>query len=92
MTRRTPHGEARHADAGRPTSEAASDKTTTREVYKDNESGYYVFVGPRGRTHVFTADGLHHTSFRTTRANRDKRRIQGKWQRIDRDKLPEELK
>lgn len=61
-------------------------------MYKDNESGYYVFVGSRGRTHVFTEDGFHHTSFRTTRANRDKRRIEGKWERIYYGDLPEELK
>lgn len=92
MTRRTPHGEVRHADAGRPTSEAFTDKPAPREVYKDNESGYYIFVGSRGRTHVFTADGFHHTSFRTTRANREKRCIERKWERISHGDLPEELK
>lgn len=92
MTRRTPHGEVRHADAGRPSSWASSDKAASREVYKDNESGYYIFVGSRGRTHVFTVDGFHHTSFRTTRANRDKRRIEGKWTRITYNDLPDELK
>jgi hypothetical protein len=63
-----------------------------REVFKDNETGYYIFVGERGRTHVFTVDGLHHTSFRTTRANRETRCREGKWQRIMPDDLPEQLK
>ncbi len=92
MVKRTPHGEGRHADAGRPTSEAAGDKTTANESYLDIESGNYIFIGPRGRTHVFTPDGKHHTSFRTTRANRQSRVSSGKWERIERDDLPNELK
>jgi hypothetical protein len=67
MVKRTSHGEDRHADAGRQTSEAASDKATANEIYLDIESGNYIFIGQRGRSHVFTADGQHHTSFRTRR-------------------------
>lgn len=92
MVKRTGHGEDRHADARRPASEAASDKATASEIYLDIESGHYVFVGPRGRTYVFTADGQHHTSFRTTRANRESRAGEGKWERVERDELPEELR
>ena len=92
MTKRTSHGEDRRADAGRPTSEAFSDKATTDEIYQDVGSGHFVFVGPRGRTHVFTADGQHHTSFRTTRANRRKRVREGKWERIERASMPDEVK
>lgn len=92
MVKRTGHGEDRHSDAGRPTSEAASDQATASEIYLDIESGHYVFVGSRGRTHVFTADGQHHTSFRTTRGNRESRADAGKWERVERNELPEELK
>jgi len=92
VTKRTPHGEGRHADAGRPTGEAAADRATTAEIYRDVGSGHYVFVGPRGRTHVFTADGLHHTSFRTTRANRVRRVGEGSWERVAREELPDELR
>src|SRR5918911_828983 len=53
--------------------------TIGAEVHRDVESGYYVFAGPRGRTHVFTEEGEHHTSFRTTRANRGRRVDEGKW-------------
>jgi hypothetical protein len=91
MVKRTSHGEDRHTDAGRPTSEAASDKATANEIYLDIESGYYVFIGSRGRTHVFMADGHHHTSFRTTRVNRENRVSEGKWTYIERDELPDEL-
>jgi hypothetical protein len=92
MVNRTPHGAERHADAGRPASEAASDKAASNEIYQDTESGFYVFIGSRGRTHVFTPDGLNHTSFRTTRANRASRVGEGKWERIERDGLPDGLK
>jgi hypothetical protein len=92
MVNRTPHGEDRHADAGRPGSEAAGDKAASNEIYQDTESGFYVFVGPRGRTHVVTPDGRHHTSFKTTGANRESRVSEGKWERIERAELPEELK
>lgn len=92
MVNRTPHGAERHADAGRPTSEAASDKAASNEIYQDTESGFYVFIGSRGRTHVFTPDGQHHTSFRTTRANRESRVSEGKWQRSERTELPDGLK
>ncbi len=91
MVRRTSHGEDRHADADRPTSEAASDKKAAQEIYQDSESNHYVFIGPRGRTHVFTAEGLHHTSFRTTQANRQQRLNDGAWERIERDALPDEV-
>ena len=92
MSRRTPHGEERHDDPDRPTSEAASDRASASEIYLDLESDYYVFVGERGRTHVFTADGFHHTSFRTTRGNRLARVRDGKWERAERDQLPDTLK
>lgn len=92
MTERTSHGEERHADADRPTGEAASDKAAAHEIYRDIESGHYVFIGARGRTHVFTAEGLHHTSFRTTVNNRERRCVDGKWERVERRELPEEVK
>ena len=92
MPKRTPHGETRHADSGRPTSEAANDKATSQEIYFDIESSHYIFVGPRGRTHIFTATGLHETSFRTTIANRQRRLRDGKWERVARSELPDEVK
>ena len=92
MPKRTPHGEDRHVEDDRPTSGAESDKLTTTEIYKDVESSLYIFVGARGRAHIYTADGLHHTSFRTTRSNRLWRVKEGKWERIERGQLPAELR
>jgi hypothetical protein len=92
MVERTEHGDKRHEDESRPTSEALSDKTETNEIYLDLESEYYIFVGEKGRTHIFTAEGLHHTSFRTTKRNRLERHTSGKWEVVLRENLPEPLK
>ena len=43
MIKRSSHGEARHDDAGRPTSEAARDRAEAGEIYRDVETGYYIF-------------------------------------------------
>ena len=89
--KKTPHGEERHKDQERPTGEAAKDKAEATEIYIDIETGY-IFVGARGRTHIFTAENLHHTSFRTTQNNRLERLISGRWESIERENLPGELK
>ena len=89
---RTTHGEERHEDESRPTSGAAKDKSEATEIYFDVETSYYIFVGMRGRTHIFTAENSHHTSFPTTQKNRFERQISGKWERVERENLPKEVK
>ena len=73
MSERTEHGQERHQQDDRPTTEALQERENPREVYQDVDSGYTIYVGTNGRTHVFTPDGRHHTSFRTTRRNRQQR-------------------
>ena len=92
MVERTEHGEQRHEDETRPTSEALKDKSASGEIYLDIETGFYIFVGEGGRTHIFTAESQHHTSFRTTKKNRSERRASGKWELVERENLPEKLK
>lgn len=92
MVERTRHGEHRHAENDRPTSEAENDRSNTHEIYRDIESDYFIFIGPRGRTHVYTPGGQHHSSFRTKRGSRQNRSEEGKWERIERDELPESLR
>jgi hypothetical protein len=92
MVERTEHGEKRHEEKERPTSEADKDKAESSEIYLDIETGYYIFVGGKGRTHVFTSENLHHTSFRTTKQNRLERKNSGKWESVRREDLPEKLK
>ena len=79
MSERTEHGEERHHQEDRPTSEAFRDRENLREIYQDADSGFLIYVGSNGRTHVFTSDGRHHTSFRTTRQNRQRRLRSGRW-------------
>jgi hypothetical protein len=90
--KRTTHGEERHLEDNRPTSEAINDKEHSTEIYVDIETGYYIFVGFKGRTHIFTIENLHHTSFRTTTKNRNERQKNGRWEVISRENLPENLK
>jgi hypothetical protein len=92
MVERTKHGQERHEDESRPTSESLQDKAAANEIYLDIESKYYIFIGEKGRTHIFTAEGLHHTSFRTTKRNRLERQTSGKWEIVSRKSLPETLK
>ena len=82
MAERTEHGQERHQQDDRPTAEAFQDQAYPREVYHDVDSGYVIYVGLNGRTHVFTPDGRHHTSFRTTRRNRRQRVQSGRWIRV----------
>jgi hypothetical protein len=82
MAERTEHGQERHQQDDRPTAEAFQDQAHPREVYHDVDSGYMIYVGANGRTHVFTPDGRHHTSFRTTRRNRQQRVQSGRWIRV----------
>jgi hypothetical protein len=83
MAERTEHGRERHQqhqhDDDRPTAEAFHDQDHPREIYQDVDSGYTIYVGANGRTHIFTPDGRHHTSFRTTRRNRQQRVQAGRW-------------
>ena len=79
MAERTEHGQERHRQDDRPRAEAFADRDNPRRVYQDVESGYSVYIGVDGRTHIFTPNGRHHTSFRTTRRNRQQRIQSGRW-------------
>ena len=82
MAERTEHGWERHGWEDRPTSEALRDRENPREVYQDIETGNMVYVGRNGRTHIFTPNGKHHTSFRTDRPERRRNVRRGRWIRI----------
>ncbi|MCP4540457.1 MAG: hypothetical protein GY832_25240 [Chloroflexi bacterium] len=84
FAKRTPHGERRHAQGDRPTSQALQDMQNPREVYINNETGNQVYVGRKGRTHFFTPDGQHHTSFYSTKSYRARKVSNGQWTRLPR--------
>ena len=68
-------------DSDHPSAYAQQDRFQPKETYIDNETGYLIYVGPHGRTHIFTADGKYHTSFITTRRNRILQISTGRWTR-----------
>jgi hypothetical protein len=82
MPKRTEHSHRRHAQGDRPTREAFQDRQNPMEVFLDQHSGYIVYIGPNGRTHLFTPEGSHHTSFVTSRRGRLRRVAQGRWRPV----------
>ncbi len=63
-SRRTKHARLRHRDPSRPAANALSDTARARDedFFNDRRSATCIVLGPRGRTHVFNADGKHVTS------------------------------
>ncbi len=64
----------------RQTDHAFSDRDHPMEVYEQG-NGRLIFVGKRGRVHVFDGES-HLTSFRMSRRARHEKVKQGKWRRI----------
>jgi hypothetical protein len=90
MAKRTEHGNLRHEQGDRPTREAFHDRQNPQEIYLDLETGNLIYIGANGRTHFFTADGRHHTSFYTTRSGRQRRVRIGQWMRVSSHENDEE--
>jgi hypothetical protein len=83
MAERTEHGWERHEQGDRPTREAFQDRQNPQEVYRDLTNGNMIYVGRNGRTHIFTSEGRHHTSFRTERSERRRNVKRGRWLRLE---------
>ncbi len=62
MPKRTQHGHLRHSQEDRPTQEAFRDRNNPQEIYRDQNTQNWVFVGPQGKDeHTFfwqTADTI----------------------------------
>jgi len=63
-SRRTKHARLRHLDPSRPAANALSDtaRAGKGDFFNDRRRTTCIVLGPRGRTHVFNADGKHVTS------------------------------
>lgn len=63
-SRRTKHARLRHRDPSRPAANALSDtaRAGKGDFFNDRRSTTCIVLGPRGRTHVFNANGKHVTS------------------------------
>ncbi len=78
--RRTVHGQQRHREGTRPTAFVFQDRNNPEEVYEQDD-GRMVYVGKRGRVHIFDKDS-HLTSFRMSRQARQERVKHGRWRRV----------
>jgi hypothetical protein len=83
--RRTGHAVQRSEEGQRPTAKASEDARTAGddELLWDEVEGTVVVLGPKGRVHVFAADGRHVTSFVMNQPGVQKRRQQGRWRPAD---------
>lgn len=83
--RRTGHADQRSFEGQRPTAKASEDaaRASDDQILIDDSKGTIVVLGPRGRVHVFSPEGLHVTSLVMTGANIGKRRKEGRWNRTE---------
>lgn len=80
--RRTGHVETRQTE-GRPTGTAFYDaqRVGQSDVFVQSD-GRYVVRGPRGREHIFDADGTHITTLRRSRSAHESKITRGERQPI----------
>ena len=85
--RRTVHVQDRRRQGDRPTQKAMEDARGVQAgaLFWDDKHGTYVVLGPRGRTHVFSPEGLHITSVMYSRDSVDRKRKRKLWRELDRD-------
>lgn len=86
--RRTRHAEQRREEQ-RPVQKAMEDALSARDdaIFFDLKAETFVVAGPKGRTHAFTAEGRHVTSF-VMRPGAAEFRVQtGRWRAADPDEL-----
>lgn len=81
-SRRADHALARQG-AGRPVGTACNDvqRATQADVFVQPD-GCYVVRGPRGREHIFAADGTHITTFWHSQSAHDNKLARGERQPI----------
>jgi|GEM_PF-1524695 len=76
-SRRTEHALRRQAE-GRPVGTAFNDvqRASQADIFVQPD-GRYVVRGPRGREHIFTADGIHITTFSRSQSTHDSKMARG---------------
>ena len=81
VSRRTEHAVSRSEEGQRPTPRAYPDAGEAHDeaILWDTEKNTIVVAGPKGRVHVFTAQGKHVTSVMMQGSAVDRRRQQGRW-------------
>ncbi len=81
VARRTDHAVSRSEEGQRPTPRAYPDAGEAHDdaILWDTEKNTIVVAGPKGRVHVFTAQGKHVTSVMMQGSAVERRRQQGRW-------------
>lgn len=82
---RTEHAQQRSGERGRPTGMARQDLESAKaeRVFFDEKEKTWVVTASKGRTHVFSADGLHVTSLHLDRRAIDGRLARRRWRRVE---------
>ncbi|MCA9322445.1 MAG: hypothetical protein KDB53_17010 [Planctomycetes bacterium] len=82
---RTGHASLRAAEKDRPTGMARREGLGARpeRSFWDEREGTFVVLGGRGRTHVFSVDGLHVTSLHLDRRSIEARLEKRRWRPLD---------
>ena len=80
--RRTSHARDRHTQSERPTGDAMRDLSSASDdrFLWDTHRETAVVIGPRGRAHVFSTEGLHVTSLRLSPGELERKVERGRWQ------------
>ena len=82
---RTDHAQKRSGQRGRPTGMAKSDLEAAKSdrVFFDEKEKTWVITASKGRTHVFSSEGMHVTSLHLDRRAIDGRLARRRWRRVE---------
>ena len=89
LGRRTKHAQERHVQGDRPTSLALQDALSVPDdrVLWDSERSTIVVLGPKGRAHVFSAEGKHVTSMLLRPGEVDRKAGRSRWRPLARERI-----
>ncbi len=82
---RTEHARERARDKERPTGMARSDLAAAKpeRSFRDRREKTFIVLGPKGRVHVFSDEGLHVTSLQLDRKSLDARIEKKRWRPLE---------
>ena len=85
--RRTGHARERHIQSERPTSDAMRDlsRASDDRFLWDTRRETAVVLGPKGRAHIFSPEGMHVTSLRLSPGELERKKKRGRWRSLSAD-------
>ncbi len=86
---RTEHARERAREKERPTGMARSDLASAKpdRSFRDRRDRTFIVLGPKGRVHVFSDEGLHVTSLQLDRKSIDARIDKKRWRPLEPDEF-----